>query len=72
MTRKPKYFHLIYDSGVRGEFCDPITGKPWNRLNWQTIKASMARLAEEAGEHLTIVNDDTGDFATVEPDGTWR
>ena len=71
MRSKPKSFYLIYDSGVRGESVDPVTGKPWYRLNWPTLKRSMAVLAEIANEPLSIVNTRTGASLTVSPEGRW-
>ena len=69
---KPKQFHFIYESGVRGDHHDPITGKAWFTLSWKTIKNSMAKLAASAGEDLTLINDRTGNFITVSPEGKWR
>ena len=71
ITKKPKSFSLVYDSGVRGENCDPITGKPWHRLSWRTVKASMGQLAKSGGEPLTLVNHDNSDTITVSPEGRW-
>lgn len=72
MNRKPKSFRLVYGSGVGGEFCDPVTGKPWYRLSWRAMKRSMTELAKTANDDLTLINNCTGDFITVTPEGDWR
>lgn len=71
ITRKPKQFRIAYDSGVSGEFCDPITGKPWYTLKWPTIKSSMARLAVDANEPLMLIDCKTNNCITVSPEGKW-
>lgn len=71
LNRKPNSFSLVYESGVCGEHCDPITGKPWYRLSWRTIKTSMKHLAQSGGEPLSLVSNENGDSITVSPEGRW-
>jgi len=72
MRQKPSTFHVAYDDGAILGAIDPITGKPWYRLNWASIKRSMASLAERGGRTVTIINDKTGASLSVSPEGRWE
>ena len=66
ITRKPKSFSLVYSSGVR-----PALGTQIYRQTWRSIRSTMARLAADTGEPLTLVSHDNGDSITVSPEGRW-
>lgn len=71
INRKPKSFSLVYGSGVSGEACDPLTGRPWHRLKFSAIKHGMADLAKASDDTLALINNCSGDFITVTPEGKW-
>ena len=71
MTRKPKTFRLVYESGIAADSADPRTGIAFYRLNWAALKAAMVYLAQRAQEPVTIINCKSGDFLTVTPEGEW-
>ena len=71
LTRKPKSFTIRYESGVLGEFADPRTGIAWYRLKWPDLKAGLHSLAERASEPVTLIDEESGDFITVTPEGQW-
>ena len=71
ITRKPRSFLITYESGVTGEFADPVSGIPFYRLKWPQLKKALHGLAEHSGQHVTLTNSITDESITVSPEGDW-
>ena len=72
ITRKPKTFRLVYESGAAVGFADPRTGIAFYHLKWSALKAAMLYLAQKTQDTVTIINCKNGNFLTVTPEGEWK